>query len=58
MRDRDELFNGQAIEMIVCVRPDDERRDHQSLCAALIRVLAGLNDRNLDAISQRARDNR
>jgi hypothetical protein len=51
----DELINRNAVAMILVVRPDDERRQHHFLGVGLLAVLAGLKDRELDAISECAR---
>src|SRR5271154_3054044 len=51
----DELVDRDAVAMILVVGPDDERRQHHFLGIGLLAVLAGLKDRELDAIGERAR---
>src|SRR5208337_4252483 len=51
----DELVDRDAVAMILVVGPDDERRQQHFLGVGLLAVLAGLKDRELDAIGERAR---
>ena len=48
----DQLIDRQSVGMIIAVRANDERRDHQIVGRRLIDVLAGLNERKLDRVSQ------
>ena len=48
----DQLIDRQSVGMIIAVRANDERRDHQIVGRRLIDVLAGLNKRELDRVGQ------
>src|SRR6202522_2729335 len=52
----DELVDRDAVAMVLVIGPDDERGQDHFLGVDLLAVLAGLNDRELDAVSERARD--
>src|ERR1700689_5493834 len=52
----DELVDRDAVAMVFVVGPDHERGQDHFLGIALLAVLAGLNDRELEAVSERARD--
>src|SRR3984957_11412786 len=52
----DELVDRDAVAMVLVIGPDDERCQDHFLGVGLLGVLASLNDGELDAVGERARD--
>src|SRR3984957_13959724 len=52
----DELVDRDAVAMILVIGPDDERGQDHFLGIGLLGVLAGLDEGELDAVSEPARD--